>query len=150
LRLAVVNLTAGGLSGGYQKYLQHLLPLLVRDTRLEQVDVFLPPQAGRSRGLVVGVAAGAGDPSLATARWIATTGRERLLVLTPSGSEIASAGENGPRIFKGGSAQDVVAALGDTRERLIVMMRKAGIDLGAELSAARGVPVLELEPEPAI
>lgn len=119
--------------------------------------LFLPPHTGRPRGLIVGVAAGAGDPSLEVARGIAAVGREPLLVLAPMGSEIVEGegrGEIAPRILRGTSAQDMMAALGDTRERLIVMMRaddtevaSTGTEPGAELSAARGVPVLVVEPD---
>jgi glycosyltransferase involved in cell wall biosynthesis len=42
MHVAVVNLTAGGLSGGYRKYLKCLLPLLVRDPRISRLDVFSP------------------------------------------------------------------------------------------------------------
>lgn len=42
VRLAVVNLTGGGLSGGYYKYLQTLLPLLEADPRVSEMSVFLP------------------------------------------------------------------------------------------------------------
>jgi glycosyltransferase involved in cell wall biosynthesis len=45
VRIAVVNLTGGGLSGGYQKYLAHLMPLLARDARVNALDVFVPPRA---------------------------------------------------------------------------------------------------------
>ena len=33
LRIAVVNLTGGGLGGGYRKYLQNILPLMAVDVR---------------------------------------------------------------------------------------------------------------------
>jgi glycosyltransferase involved in cell wall biosynthesis len=42
VRVAVVNLTFGGLSGGYRKYLQKILPLMARDTRVTALNVFLP------------------------------------------------------------------------------------------------------------
>jgi glycosyltransferase involved in cell wall biosynthesis len=41
----MVNLTGGGFSGGYRKYLRLLLPLLQADSRVSQLDVFIPPQA---------------------------------------------------------------------------------------------------------
>jgi glycosyltransferase involved in cell wall biosynthesis len=44
VRVAIVNLTGGGLSGGYRKYLRKLLPLLQRDPRIELCNVFVPPQ----------------------------------------------------------------------------------------------------------
>lgn len=43
MRVALVNLTSGGLSGGYAKYLDAILPLLRRDTRVAVLDVFVPP-----------------------------------------------------------------------------------------------------------
>ena len=42
MRVVVANLTGGGLSGGYRKYLQRLMPLLAADRRVEQLHVFLP------------------------------------------------------------------------------------------------------------
>jgi glycosyltransferase involved in cell wall biosynthesis len=42
LHVAIVNLTSGGISGGYLKYLHSLLPLLRRDARISQLDVFVP------------------------------------------------------------------------------------------------------------
>ena len=45
MRIAVVNLTSGGLSGGYAKYLTALLPLLEGDPRVSRLDLFVPPGA---------------------------------------------------------------------------------------------------------
>jgi glycosyltransferase involved in cell wall biosynthesis len=42
LRIAVVNLTGGSLSGGYRKYLQNILPLMAKDKRVDGLDVFIP------------------------------------------------------------------------------------------------------------
>lgn len=42
MRIAVVNLTFGGLSGGYRKYLQKILPLMAKDSRVTALNVFLP------------------------------------------------------------------------------------------------------------
>lgn len=42
MRIAVVNLTAGGLSGGYRKYLHNILPLMAKDARVKGLKVFLP------------------------------------------------------------------------------------------------------------
>lgn len=51
MRVAVVNLTAGGLSGGYFKYLQRLMPLLRADGRVSDLNVYLPsPAAARLEG----------------------------------------------------------------------------------------------------
>jgi glycosyltransferase involved in cell wall biosynthesis len=46
MNLAIVNLTSGGLSGGYRKYLQKLLPLLKTDHHIHELHVFIPPQTG--------------------------------------------------------------------------------------------------------
>lgn len=46
MRLAVVNLTSGGLSGGYRKYLSRLMPLLTNDPRVKALSVFVPEGAG--------------------------------------------------------------------------------------------------------
>src|SRR5262245_49473098 len=43
MRLAVVNLTSGGLSGGYAKYLHRLIPMLRADPRVKGLSVFMPP-----------------------------------------------------------------------------------------------------------
>ena len=42
MRIAVANLTSGGLSGGYRKYLARLMPLIAADPRVEQLAVFVP------------------------------------------------------------------------------------------------------------
>lgn len=47
MRIALVNLTSGGLSGGYRKYLRKLVPLLERSPRVEAVSVFAHPAACR-------------------------------------------------------------------------------------------------------
>lgn len=44
MRIAIVNLTQGGLSGGYRKYLQQLVPLLESDRRVSGLDVFVPTE----------------------------------------------------------------------------------------------------------
>ena len=89
--------------------------------------LYLPPMAGRPHGPVVAVAIGAGGSSLSVARAIAVQGEEELVVV------------------EGTTPSDIAAALGDTRERLIVMMR--GLGDGSELAAVRGVAVLVVEPE---
>jgi len=53
VNLAIVNLTAGGLSGGYVKYLRNVVPRLAADPRIHRLEVGLPPQA--PAGLVPGV-----------------------------------------------------------------------------------------------
>ena len=53
MRVAMVNLTNGGLSGGYRKYLQELVPLLRRDPRVRRLDVLAPegaPPVGAAEG----------------------------------------------------------------------------------------------------
>jgi glycosyltransferase involved in cell wall biosynthesis len=42
MHVAVVNLTSGGLSGGYRKYLSRLMPLLASDSRIARLTVFVP------------------------------------------------------------------------------------------------------------
>lgn len=119
----------------------------LRDTARQSVAsvLFLPPTVGRKHGPIVAVAASAADASLDIARRIATEAREPLLVLAPTGSGIA--GEANIRSLPGTATQDVVAVLGDARERLIVMTRSDDTDdAGFALAAARGVPVLVMEP----
>src|SRR5262245_19807376 len=43
MKLALVNLTGGGLSGGYAKYLHRLVPMLRADPRIAKLSVFMPP-----------------------------------------------------------------------------------------------------------
>jgi hypothetical protein len=53
------------------------------------------------------------------------------------------------RPLRGTGAQDINSALGDARERLIVMTRGGDAtlaDVGAVLAISRGVPVLLVEP----
>jgi glycosyltransferase involved in cell wall biosynthesis len=42
MRVAVVNLTGGGFSGGYRKYLERLVPLLREDPRVSALEVYGP------------------------------------------------------------------------------------------------------------
>jgi glycosyltransferase involved in cell wall biosynthesis len=42
MRIAVVSLTSGGLSGGARKYLDEMIPRLRSHPRIESVDVFVP------------------------------------------------------------------------------------------------------------
>ena len=55
MRIAVVNLTSGGLSGGYRKYLARLMPLLANDPRVHALTVFVPEGAANDmdRGIDV-------------------------------------------------------------------------------------------------
>jgi glycosyltransferase involved in cell wall biosynthesis len=50
VRLALVNLTGGGLSGGYQKYLRRLAPLLRNHRRIEALQNFVPSSAAAALG----------------------------------------------------------------------------------------------------
>lgn len=45
MRVAVANLTSGGFSGGYRKYLHRLMPLLAADPRVTALEVFVPAGA---------------------------------------------------------------------------------------------------------
>jgi glycosyltransferase involved in cell wall biosynthesis len=45
MRVAIVNLTNGGLSGGYVKHLNRIVPLLANDKRIAQLDIFVPGAA---------------------------------------------------------------------------------------------------------
>ncbi len=42
MKVALVNLTSGGMSGGYAKYLRALVPLLRNDSRVTRLDLFMP------------------------------------------------------------------------------------------------------------
>ncbi|HXG70129.1 MAG TPA: glycosyltransferase family 1 protein [Gemmatimonadaceae bacterium] len=42
MRLAIVNLTGGGMSGGYRKYLKEVLPRLVASSAVTRVDMLSP------------------------------------------------------------------------------------------------------------
>lgn len=42
MKVVIVNLTSGGMSGGYLKYLRTLVPLLRQDPRISRLDVFVP------------------------------------------------------------------------------------------------------------
>jgi glycosyltransferase involved in cell wall biosynthesis len=64
MRVAVVNLTSGGLSGGYRKYLARLMPLLAADSRVTRLGVFAPEAA---RALL--------DPALDVHTWAADDAR---------------------------------------------------------------------------
>ena len=49
MKVALVNLTSGRLSGGYVKYLEALLPLLGQDPRISALHVFAAPGVAASR-----------------------------------------------------------------------------------------------------
>jgi glycosyltransferase involved in cell wall biosynthesis len=43
MKVAIVNLTGGGLSHGYINYLSEVLPRMLRDPRVDQLFVYVPP-----------------------------------------------------------------------------------------------------------
>lgn len=45
MKIALTNITAGGLCHGYRKYLHVMVPLLKQDPSVSSVTIFLPPQA---------------------------------------------------------------------------------------------------------
>ena len=45
MKIAIVNLTSGGFSGGYLKYLRHIVPLLKGDVRVASLHMFAPQAA---------------------------------------------------------------------------------------------------------
>ncbi|MBN1553876.1 MAG: glycosyltransferase [Phycisphaerae bacterium] len=45
MRVAIVYLSGGGLSGGARSTLRALVPILRRDERIEKLDLFVPPRA---------------------------------------------------------------------------------------------------------
>lgn len=51
VRIAVVNLTGGGLSGGYRKYLRILSPFLREDPRVEEISFFVHPRVKELEGV---------------------------------------------------------------------------------------------------
>ena len=51
----MVNLTAGGISGGYAKYLRSLVPRLARDPSIETLRVFGPPRAAAVLDIAGGI-----------------------------------------------------------------------------------------------
>jgi glycosyltransferase involved in cell wall biosynthesis len=74
MRIVVANLTSGGLSGGYRKYLRCLMPLLAADRRVTALTVLVPSRApvalepGVDLLTVEGTAAGFGDFARVTTR----------------------------------------------------------------------------------
>jgi glycosyltransferase involved in cell wall biosynthesis len=56
VRVAVLNLTAGGFSGGYRKYLRAVLPRLRADARVEALHVLVPDAARASLSEALGEA----------------------------------------------------------------------------------------------
>ena len=43
MRIAIINLTAGGMSGGYRKYLQNVLPRMAESNDVEEIFCATPP-----------------------------------------------------------------------------------------------------------
>ncbi len=43
MRIAIINLTAGGMSGGYKKYLANVLPLMAKNKNVDQILCASPP-----------------------------------------------------------------------------------------------------------
>jgi hypothetical protein len=98
----------------------------------------LPPKVPRARGPVAAVVTDANDPALAVARAIAALGHERLLVLSANETGV----DDTIRLPAAAGVSDIVSALDQTRERLIVLTRDGACVVARELAAARGVPVL--------
>ena len=74
MRIAVVNLTSGGLSGGYRKYLRRLMPLLANDRRVNALSVFVPEEATAAVGQGIDVHTWARrDPVLRLSRNVLAT-----------------------------------------------------------------------------
>ncbi len=130
--------------------------------RAASATLLLPPRPHRQHGAVAVVLADPADPSLETAARLAVASGERLLVLVESGSEaaaglpgrLAASGPPGQRVtihaLAGLGMEDVLAALGGERERLIVMTRNAGpaggIDAASRIVTLRHCAVLMLPP----
>lgn len=45
MKIAIINLTGGGLSGGYKKYIVNVIPRLFNNKQIKDIIIFLPPQA---------------------------------------------------------------------------------------------------------
>ena len=135
---------------------------LLRAAEDSAASVLLVPRHPAPRGGSVAVVAGpAGDPAVPLAARIALATHDRLLVVQmPDGGATLSeqnqqADELGisadrltVRNAGGSQTEDVLRALGDARERLIVLTRAAmvhlGIDDASQIARARNVPVLVL------
>jgi hypothetical protein len=124
--------------------------------------LLMPPTLARSAGPVAAVVCAASDPTLAIAARIAVAADEALLLLVWGTAELArdaaeqarSAGLPQWRVstvrIHGVVPDDVVAGLGMSNERLVVLGRGAcGTDdaaVSSHIAAWRGVPVLVVEP----
>jgi hypothetical protein len=119
---------------------------LLRETARRSTSsvLHLPPSVARRRGPVVSVLTGADDPSLPVARQIAAAAKEQLVVLAEQ-----AVGDMPAQIIPGMTSPEIGAALGNVRERLIVIAHDRSPDgVGVELAMERGVPVLVVEPVP--
>jgi hypothetical protein len=138
----IVVPSAGGIRTGTPHALSRL-----RETALRSAAsvLLLPPATGRRHGVIVALIEGESDPGLELARRVAAQQREGLLVLAAEGGEDGAAGKR----LAANSVQDIVAALGEVKERLIVMTNRGGGGIASQaaaLAGARGVPVLVVEP----
>jgi glycosyltransferase involved in cell wall biosynthesis len=66
MHLAWVNLTNGGMSGGYHKYLRRIVPRLANDARVKRIDMFSPAGIARVTD-IDGLASHTGWPD--AAKW---------------------------------------------------------------------------------
>ncbi|MDP3771531.1 MAG: glycosyltransferase [bacterium] len=81
MRIAILNITNGGMSGGYRKYLDVVLPRLASHPEITELLIGLPAGIGDSlRGV----------PSLSTVQWVAIK-TPRTLVTTPETLGVAEA-----------------------------------------------------------
>jgi len=71
LRIAILNLTAGGLSGGYRKYLLATVPRMRQHPSVSALSVFLPAEAVRDGAFV-------GDPWVTLPSLLNPSGRRAL------------------------------------------------------------------------
>lgn len=128
--------------------------------------LLLPAGFAPQHGSVVALLSTADDPSLIAAAQIAVRAKENLLLLLPRDGEhkLRDAEEHAvalgmprshvmTRQLSALQAEDVLHALGHTRDRLIVATRHAcpvgGIADASRIAADRGVPVLLVTPGPA-
>src|SRR3982750_4634111 len=71
MRVSIVNLTSGGMSGGYAKYLRRMVPLLAGAPEIERLEVLLPPQLESFAGELGPLArCWPSENSIASRRWI--------------------------------------------------------------------------------
>lgn len=120
--------------------------------------LLVPSRISRQTGPVLAVAASSRDPSIQAALGIASSSKERLIVLAPPGAdrrEIEQRAEPRrvpvdwrPLGSEATAALDLGASLLGTKERIVVLSRGRGDDqIISRLASRRGVPVLVTEPE---